>query len=81
MKRKLPQDFEMLDAQAAADAMGVSQGTAGNWRVAGRGPKFYRTGANAGGKGGRIGYRLADIEEWLETRRFRSTGEADAAAR
>ena len=51
--------------------VGVAPGTLENWRVAGVGPKFIKT-----GKGGQVLYDPADIEAWKDANRFQSTSEA-----
>ncbi len=39
----------------------VTEGTLGNWRAQGRGPRFFRP---SGGRTGKVLYRLEDIEAW-----------------
>jgi hypothetical protein len=62
----------LLDTSAAAPLMGVTVGTAENWRVAGLGPKFIKSGR-------RVLYDPDDIAAWREANRFQSTSEAEAA--
>lgn len=41
-----------------AEVFPVSEGTLANWRSQGGGPPFLKV-------GGRVGYRLSDVEAWL----------------
>ena len=68
---------DLLDTRTAAPRVGVSPGTLENWRVAGVGPKFIKTGP---GKRGKVLYDPADIEAWKKANRFQSTSEVAAAA-
>ncbi len=60
----------LLDNNQAADFLGLGRRTLENWRVRGDGPRFLRVGRA-------IRYARSDLEAWLDTRRFRSTSEAD----
>lgn len=62
----------LLNTADAAPRVGVSPGTLENWRVAGIGPKFIKSGR-------RVMYDPADIEAWKADNRFQSTSEAEAA--
>lgn len=44
--------------------LGVSRWTLWNWRKRGYGPPFYKV-------GGRLFYKVRDLEKWLEARRQR----------
>lgn len=59
----------LLDTPAAAPLIGVTVGTAENWRVSGLGPKFIKSGR-------RVLYDPDDIAAWREANRFQSTSEA-----
>lgn len=61
----------LLDTKTAAPRIGVAPGTLENWRVAGVGPRFIKT-----GRRGKVLYDPADIEEWKDANRFQSTSEA-----
>jgi len=63
---------KLLNTVEAAPFVGVAPKTLMNWRVAGLGPKHIRAGR-------RIGYDVADIEEWKDERRVRSTSQSIAA--
>ena len=62
----------LLDTPSAAPLMGVTTGTAENWRVAGLGPKFIKSGR-------RVLYDPDDIAAWRQANRFQSTSEVEAA--
>ena len=62
----------LLTTTEAAPRVGVSAGTLENWRVAGTGPRFIKSGR-------RVLYDPVDIEAWKEANRFQSTSEAEAA--
>lgn len=53
-----------LTAAEAAQMLRLADGTLANLRSRGEGPPYTRVGDR-----GRILYRLADIEDWLATRR------------
>lgn len=50
-----------LDVEEAAAYLGLSRKTLDNYRSAGVGPDYYKT--------GRVQYRVADLEDWLERNR------------
>ena len=60
--------MDLLNTKAAAPRIGISPGTAENWRTRGIGPKFIKAGR-------RVLYDPADIEAWKEANRFQSTSE------
>lgn len=62
----------LLDTPSAAPLIGATVGTIENWRVAGIGPKFIKSGR-------RVLYDPDDIAAWRAERRFQSTSEAEAA--
>lgn len=62
----------LLDTTKAAPLVGATPGTLENWRVAGLGPKFIKSGR-------RVLYDPDDIAEWRDGRRFQSTSEAGVA--
>jgi predicted DNA-binding transcriptional regulator AlpA len=62
----------VLRNRQAATYVGLRPATLEKMRVIGYGPRFVRLGRA-------IGYRIDDLDEWLASRRFRSTTEADAA--
>ncbi|MDE0775549.1 MAG: helix-turn-helix domain-containing protein [Nocardioides sp.] len=50
---------ELLTIQQAADALGRPVATLYDWRLKGYGPKSAKI-------GGRVAYRRADLEAWIE---------------
>jgi excisionase family DNA binding protein len=52
----------------AAEYVRLTVSTLAQMRVEQRGPKYFKA-------GGRVLYRLEDLEEWVERRAYRSTGE------
>ncbi len=56
----------ILSEQDAADYTDLSQRTLQRYRVEGGGPTFTRLGAR------RIGYMKADLDAWLNARKFPS---------
>lgn len=58
---KLPQPRhpgDLLAVCEAANFLGLSAKTLANWRVTGSGPKFVKL-------GGRVGYRMTDLENFI----------------
>ena len=51
----------VVDTMGAAEYLGLHARTLDNWRSQGRGPRYIRVGR-------RIIYRVADLEEFLESR-------------
>ena len=47
----------------AATALGVTSGTLASWRRKGTGPPYIKLGYHT------IGYRVADLETWVQGRR------------
>jgi predicted DNA-binding transcriptional regulator AlpA len=58
----------LLNAQKAADWTGLSTSTLAKLRLSGAGPTYAKLGR-------RVVYRLHDLENWIEARRFKSTSE------
>ncbi len=65
---------KLLTTKQAANMLGLSPRTLQAWRVDGNGPMYIRIGHN------RVLYDPADIQSWLDERRFRSTSEEAARA-
>ena len=58
-----PIESPLLDGHEAAHYLGLhNAGTLCNWRVQGVGPAYVRIGKN-------IRYRVADLDEWIVSRR------------
>lgn len=53
----------------AAAWLGLSQSTMAKQRLSGSGPVYIKLGSR------RVGYREADLEEWVQSNRCRSTSE------
>ena len=53
-----------LTSTQAADLLGITVNSLERWRAASRGPVFFRTGVR-----GRVYYRPADVEAWIEAQR------------
>ncbi len=65
---------DLLTSSELAQTLKVSNRLPENWRLQGIGPKFIRAG------GRRVLYRWDDVVEYLNSRRFSSTSEEQAAA-
>ena len=61
--------FHWIPQRMLAELLDVSERTLERMRAEGSGPRFSKAGR-------RVLYRLADVEEWLETNNFASTVEA-----
>lgn len=59
---------ELLTAEEAAKLLKVAPGTLGNWRTAGRGPRFTRAGR-------RIRYSKNELAAYVAARTRQSTSE------
>jgi len=57
----------ILDEQEAARYLGLAAGTLRNWRVVRSGPQYVQLKR-------RIGYRVADLDAWIEERLVDSRG-------
>lgn len=55
-----------VSENAAGELLGLAPGTLRNWRSERDGPPSYQIGV---GSGSRVSYRLAELAEWLESRR------------
>ena len=63
----------LLTDEQAAKIIGLKVATLQYWRTKGDGPVFMKVGPKC------VRYRLADINEWLDSRRYRSTSEYEAS--
>jgi predicted DNA-binding transcriptional regulator AlpA len=54
----------VLSTRETAEFIGGSERALERWRVTGDGPKFCRIGPR------KVGYRVSDVEAWLEARAF-----------
>ena len=61
----------VLAAKAAARFVGLSESTLAKLRLNGNGPTYCKLGR-------RVVYRLADLEQWLQSRTARNTSDVDA---
>lgn len=68
LARALAHQAEYLDTPAAASHLGLSRQRLETWRCTGGGPAFCKLG-NA------VRYRRADLDEFMASRRVRSTSE------
>lgn len=64
---------ELLSPQQVAEIYGFSVQTLANWRWQGTGPAYIKAHR---GPGGRVYYRRADIEAWLQAHTVTSRGGA-----
>jgi len=62
---------QVLCAREAAQFVGLSESTLAKLRLNGNGPMYCKLGR-------RVVYRLADLEQWLQSRTTRDTTDADA---
>jgi len=60
-----------LTAGEAAKLLGLAPSTLAKLRLNGNGPLYCKLGR-------RVVYRLADLEQWLQSRTVRDTSDADA---
>lgn len=63
----------VLTVSDTAEFLSATKSWLDQARVRGDGPPFVRIGT---GRGARVGYRLIDLESWLESRVRTHTGEA-----
>jgi len=66
-----------LSHREAAAEIGITPGTLRFWRCKGKGPRFIKLGPT---KQAGVAYDSADIEAWLEERKFASTSAYAPAA-
>ena len=59
----------MLNTPDAAAYLGVQEPTLETWRCLGRGPAFVKIGRL-------VRYRVADLDQYIESRRVNSTAQA-----
>lgn len=59
---------DLLNAEKASNAIGVSIKTLANWRCAGSGPEFRKIGS-------RVFYRRSDLMRYRKARQFKNTSE------
>jgi len=57
---------ELLTRRQAAEYLGISPVTLARWAIAGRGPRYSRSGEQRG----RVWYAAADLEAWIEARKI-----------
>jgi predicted DNA-binding transcriptional regulator AlpA len=62
---------KVVPTAEAARVLGLSESTLAKMRLNGNGPIYCKLGR-------RVVYRLADLEQWLESRTTRDTADADA---
>jgi predicted DNA-binding transcriptional regulator AlpA len=62
---------KVLQARDAARFVGLSESTLAKLRLNGNGPVYCKLGR-------RVVYRVADLEQWLQSRTTRDTSDADA---
>ena len=65
---------ELLNTQHAADVLGVRPQTLRLWRSRGTGPTYIRL----HGTRGMVLYDVADLQAWLDRRKFTCTNEESA---
>lgn len=58
----------LLKPEGAAERLGLSKSTLAKMRLSGEGPPYVKLGR-------RVGYILADLDEWVQSKRHRSTSE------
>lgn len=66
----------ILPTAEAAEYLSRQSQTLRKWRLSGVGPRYIRMGR---GLRARVGYRLSDLEAWLEARTFDSTSQETIA--
>ncbi|WP_423415665.1 helix-turn-helix domain-containing protein [Hyphomicrobium sp. B1] len=70
----LPAAEHFLTPDQAAALIGLSPRTMARFRLSGTGPRYSRVGR-------RVRYTRADINAWVESRKFGSTSEEDISRR
>lgn len=64
--------LNLIKPEALADELKVTIGTLAKWRLLGGGPRYVKLGKN-------IRYDLADVAEWVDSRKLHSTAERRSA--
>lgn len=59
----------MQSAKETARQLAIHPGSLANWRVQGRGPRFFKIGS-------KVMYDRAEVQAWLESQRCTSTSQA-----
>jgi predicted DNA-binding transcriptional regulator AlpA len=67
----MPNIAKVVTTVEAARLVGLSESTLAKLRLNGNGPIYCKLGR-------RVVYRLADLEQWLQSRTTRDTSDADA---
>ena len=67
--------LRVRSVREAASLLGISKSTLDKLRCTGDGPRYVSLGT---GKGARIGYRLPDLQVWLDSRVRKSTSDMGA---
>lgn len=62
-------EFILVSESQASEIIGMKVSTLRYWRITGEGPAFIKVGGRC------VRYKLCDINEWIESRRYRSTAE------
>jgi predicted DNA-binding transcriptional regulator AlpA len=62
------QDQKFINQNKLSERWGISPRTLERWRWLGTGPRYHKI-------GGRVVYRIEDVEEWENTRIFNCTAE------
>jgi len=71
MRTKMTPVAKVVTAAEAARVVGLSESTLAKLRLNGNGPIYCKLGR-------RVVYRIADLEQWLQSRTTRDTSDADA---
>lgn len=71
MRAKMTNVAKVVTTVEAARMLGLSASTLAKMRLNGNGPIYCKLGR-------RVVYRLADLEQWLQSRTARDTSDADA---
>lgn len=66
-----------ITPQELAERWGLKPSTLADWRVQGRGPRFFKPGQTPKA---RVRYRLEEIEDWERRNQHENTGELSRPA-
>ncbi len=80
MKRQGPDALlrvTLVTSKEAAKMLGIKAQTLRRWRYKGKGPRYIRLGENSSCP---AGYRLSDLEHWIEEHTFSTTAAETVAA-